>query len=261
MGSELVMLMTLAVGIQLAQIATAVVCWPAVFGERGRARLPSRDALATLLRRALPFAASGIVANVQTRIGPLMLGYLSTQTELGLFAAASRFGSVARLAPQAVFAGALPVLTHEDGRDHESAARVFHAFDTVLLGAAAVAASGCALFAAPLLRLVYGAAFTAAAPALLWVSIGLVPLLSNSGRKVFLYASGGEALVVRWSTLALLVQLSAGAVLIPMLGSSGAAISVAAGEAFIWWPLRRAGSRPVTTINQEHGRQVLTGSG
>jgi O-antigen/teichoic acid export membrane protein len=260
-GSELVMLMALAVGIQLAQIATAVVCWPAVFGARGPVRLPSREMLATLLWRALPFAGSGIVANIQTRVGPLMLGYLSTQSELGLFAAASRVGGVARLAPQALFAGALPVLVHEHARDRASAERVSQLFDRLLLGISAVVAIGCTLFAAPLLRLVYGAAFSPAAPSLVWVSIGLIPLLSNSGRKVFLYASGAEVLAVRWSAFALLVQLCAGVVLIPILGSTGAAISVAAGEAIIWWPLRSARSRPATTINPEQARQMFAGSG
>jgi O-antigen/teichoic acid export membrane protein len=251
-------LMMLAVVVQLAQIATAVVCWRWVFGDRGQVRLPSPDALVALVRRALPFAASGIVANVQTRVGPLMLGYLSTQSEIGLFAAASRFGTVARLAPQAVFAGALPVLSHEHRRDRASAERLFVTFDRVLLAGAAAAAAGCALFAAPLLRLVYGPAFTGAAPALLWISIGLIPLLSNSGRKVFLYASGGEALVVRWSAVSLIVQASVGAMLIPALGSAGAALSVAIGEAVIWWPLRAAKARSTTTINAEPAELACT---
>jgi O-antigen/teichoic acid export membrane protein len=245
----IVSLLLLAFAVQLGQIATAVVCWPRVFGDRGRVNLPSLRALVALTRRALPFAASGIVANVQTRIGPLMLGYLSTQSELGLFAAASRFGSVARLAPQAVFAGALPVLSHEHGRDRASAERVFHTFDRMLLVLSAAIVAGCALFAAPVLRLVYGPSFVNAAPALLWVSAGLIPLLSNAGRKVFLYASGGEGLVVGWSAVALIVQVSAGALLIPALGSAGAAVSVAVGEAVIWWPLRRATPRSATTIN------------
>jgi O-antigen/teichoic acid export membrane protein len=248
--------MKLALVIQLAQIGTAVVCWSTVFGERGRVHMPSRDTLATLLRRAFPFAASGIVANVQTRVGPLMLGYLSTPSELGLFAAASRFGTVARLAPQAVFAGALPVLAHEHGRDRASAERVFHSLDTMLLLVAAAAAIGGALFAAPLLRLVYGPAFTAAAPSLIWVSVGLIPLLSNSGRKVFLYASGREALAVRWSAFALLVQLCSGVVLIQALGSTGAAISIAAGEAITWWPLRRIS--PLHLEHPEHPENLQT---
>lgn len=252
-GSTIVALMTLAVVVQLAQILTALVCWRAVFGERGRMRWPTRDELLALLRRALPFAAAGIVANLQTRVGPLMLGYLSSQAEIGLFAAAARFGTVARLAPQAVFAGALPVLSHEHGRDRQSAERVFQVFDRVLLAAACATAAGCALFATPLLRLVYGTPFTAAAPALLWISVGLIPLLSNSGRKVFLYASGGERKVVRWSAAALFVQVCAGTALIPSLGSAGAAIGVAIGEAVAWWPLRRASPRPakVATIKAE----------
>jgi O-antigen/teichoic acid export membrane protein len=247
-GEKIVALLALAVVVQLGQIATAVVCWRTVFGDRGRMRLPSPDALATLVRRALPFAASGIVANVQTRVSPLMLGFLSTQPELGLFAAASRFGSVARLAPQAVFAGALPVLSHEHQRDRASAERVFHAFDVGLLVLSAAIALGATVFAAPVLRLVYGASFVRAAPALVWVSVGLIPVLSNSARKVWLYASGGEALVVCWSAVALTVQVCLGAVLIPALGGVGAAVSVAVGEAVIWWPLRRAtpGSTTIT---------------
>jgi len=249
-GGEVVALLMLAVIVQLAQIATAIVCWRLVFGDRRRGRLLSPAALVALVRRALPFAASGIVANVQTRIGPLMLGLLSTQAELGLFAAASRFGSVARLAPQAVFAGALPVLSHEHHRDRASAARVFHTFDRGLLIVSAAIALGGAVFAAPVVRLVYGSSFVGAAPALLWVFAGLVPLLSNSGRKVFLYASGAETLVVRWSAVALVVQVGLGAVLLPTFGSVGAAVSVAAGEAVIWWPLRRATPRSAP-INAE----------
>jgi len=259
-GRTIVSLLTLALVVQLAQIATAVVCWRTVFGDRERVRLPSPGALAALVRRALPFAASGIVANVQTRVGPLMLGFLSTQAELGLFAAASRFGSVVRLAPQALFAGALPVLSHEHQRDRASAGRVFHTFDRGLLVLSAAIALGGAVFAAPVLRIVYGASFARAAPALVWVSVGLIPLLSNSGRKVLLYASGAEAFVVLWSAIALIVQVCLGAVLIPTLGSVGAAISVVIGEAVIWWPLRRAtpGSTTITAECAEPAEILCT---
>ncbi|MCU1381889.1 MAG: hypothetical protein JWL71_586 [Acidobacteria bacterium] len=249
---RIVSLITLAILVQLAQIATAAVAWRRVFGERGAVRLPAPDAIVVLLRRALPFALSGLVANVQTRIGPLMLGYFSTQAELGLFAAASRFGTVARLAPQAVFAGALPVLTHEHGRDRAAADRVFRTFDRMLLAGATAAAVGCALFAGPVLRLVYGPSFTRAAPALFWVSVGLIPLLSNSGRKVFLYASGGETRVLQWSAVALVVQLALGAVLIPAFGSVGAAVSVAIGEAAVWWPLRGRSDRTLRPSSPHH---------
>jgi hypothetical protein len=69
----------------------------------------------------------------------------------------------------------------------------------------------------------------------------LIPALSNSGRKIALYAAGGESAVVRWSAVALIVQVAAAAMLIPALGSTGAAVGVFIGEAAVWRPLRRAG--------------------
>jgi O-antigen/teichoic acid export membrane protein len=238
-GGELVALMTFATGVQLAQIATALALWRVVFADG--ARVPrQREPLIALMRRALPFAASGIVANLQARVAPLMLGGLSTAGEVGLFAAASRFGRLARLAPQAVFGGALPVLSHEFGRDRTEAQHLFSKVDRLMLVCSAAIAAACLLTAPLLLRMVYGPSFIAAAPALMWIGVGLVPALSNAGRKIFLYAAGREAQVVRWSAVSLIIQAASAAVLIPMMGSTGAAISLAASEAVVWLPLRRA---------------------
>ena len=238
-GGELVALMTFSTGVQLAQIATALVLWRVVFADRRR--MPQRrEPLTALMRRALPFAAAGIVANLQARVAPLMLGGLSTASEVGLFAAASRFGLLARLAPQAVFGGALPVLSREFGRDRTDAQHLFAQVDRVMLVCSASIAAACVLTAPLLLRMVYGPSFIAAAPALMWIGAGLIPALSNAGRKIFLYAAGREAQVVRWSAVSLIVQAATAAVLIPMMGSTGAAISLAASEAVVWLPLRRA---------------------
>ncbi len=240
-GGAVVALLVLAAVVQFAQIATALVLWRRVFVERSTADQP-REGLPSLLRRALPFAGAGIVANLDLRVAPLLLGALSTSSAVGLYAAASRFGRFAALAPQAVFGGALPVLSHEFERDRQATSRVFHKLDLALLGFGALAAAACVALAPLLLRLAYGPTFAAAAPALMWIGVGLIPALSNSGRKIALYAAGGESAVVRWSAVALVVQAAAAALLIPVLGSTGAAVGVFIGEAAIWLPLRRVGA-------------------
>ena len=48
------------------------------------------------------------------------------------------------------------------------------------------------VFAAPLVSWTYGEGFAGAVVPLVWTGIGLVPTLVNSGRKVYLYASGLE---------------------------------------------------------------------
>jgi O-antigen/teichoic acid export membrane protein len=240
-GSDgtLVALIALATIVQLAQIGTALLLWRRVFADR--APTPSgRESIRALVKRALPFAGAGIVANLDLRMAPLMLGALSTSAAVGLYAAASRFGRFAALAPQAVFGGALPVLSGEFERDRARATRVFRTLDRALVAFAALTAAGCAVFAPFLLRVAYGPSFAAAAPALIWIGVALIPSLSNSGRKIALYAAGGEAAVVRWSAVALVVQVASAALLIPSLGSTGAAIAVFIGEAAVWLPLRRA---------------------
>jgi O-antigen/teichoic acid export membrane protein len=238
-GGEVVALMVVASLVQIAQIATALVLWRRVFPDH-RARLSPREGLRSLVRRALPFAGAGIVANLDLRAAPVLLGALSTPAAVGLYAAASRFGRLAVLAPQALFGGALPVLSGEFQRDPTGTMRVFRTLDRALLAFSGSIAVACVALGPFLLRVAFGPSFVAAAPTLVWIGIGLIPSLTNAAREIALYAAGGEAAVVRWTGTALVVQVLSAAILIPMLGSTGAAIGVFAGEAAVWLPLRRA---------------------
>jgi PST family polysaccharide transporter len=237
-GRGIVALMALAAALQLAQIATAVALWRPVFGRRADRPWARPPAWLPLLRRAIPFALSGLIANLQARVGPLLVGALATPAELGWFGAASRVGRAVRLGPQAVFAGALPVLAQEYGHDRRSASHL----STVLgrtLAALSIAAAAAVVVAAPLvMRLVFGSGFSAGAPTLALIAVGLAPTLVNSANRIFLYASGGEAIVVRWSLLALVLQIVFAAALVPGFGSAGAALAILVAECGIWLPLR-----------------------
>jgi O-antigen/teichoic acid export membrane protein len=232
-------LLWIATMVQLLQIATALVMWRRAFGA-GEPIRTSRVLIARTFRRAAPFAAAGIVANLQTRLAPLLLGYLSTEAELGAFAAAARFGTTARLAPGAIFAGALPVLSGEHERAAEGTDEAFVAFDRALAVLAVVTAVPCVVLARPLLRIVYGGAFVAAAPALVVIGLGLVPSLTNSAAKIALYAAGAETIATVWSAASLAIQVLLALVLMPRFGAVGGAAALALGEAAIAVPLRRA---------------------
>lgn len=232
-------LLWIAIGVQLAQIASALALWRTAFdGEP--IGVPSRFATWDTFRRAIPFAAGGIVANLQTRVAPLMLGYLSTEAELGGFAAAARFATTARLAPGAVFAGALPVLSGEHDRGADDSDRAFASFDRALAALAIATALPCVLLARPLLRIAYGPAFAGAAPTLMAIGLGLVPALTNSATKIALYAVGEETAATTWSAISLAIQVGLGVLLMRRFGGVGAATALAVGEAAIWVPLRRA---------------------
>jgi O-antigen/teichoic acid export membrane protein len=231
-------LIAVAIIVQVLQTMTAVVMWRIAFP--GEALIvPNAATVRGLLTRALPFAGTGVIANLQTRTAPLLLGYLATSSELGAFAAAAKFGTLARLAPGALFAGALPVLTHEHERRDGSSTDAFVSFDRAC-AVLAILSSIAIVLARPVLWRLYGPTFAAAAPALVWIGVGLAPALTNSAAKIALYAAGQERTAVAWSAVSLAWQAIAAVVLIPAFGAPGAAAAIALGEAVIWIPLRRA---------------------
>ena len=233
-------LLGIAVAVQLLQTVSALAWWRIAFDATEAIRFPGWRVTRATLARAMPFAAAGIVANLQTRMAPLMLGYFSTQADVGTFAAAAKFGATARLAPGAIFAGALPVLSREHEAAGESTSAAFASFDRAFAVLAVVTVLPGLLFARPLLRLVYGGAFVGAAPGLVAISLGLMPTLTNSAAKIALYAAGEERAATAWSAASLVMQVATAALLIPSFGAVGAAAAIGIGEAIIWLPLRRA---------------------
>jgi O-antigen/teichoic acid export membrane protein len=241
-GGRLVELLMLAALVQTVQFIAAVALWWRIRIGRPAIEWPSPSVIARTLRDAWPFAAAGLLANAQLRLAPLLLGFLASPATVAAFGVASRLGGVVRMVPQAAFAGALPVLSHEARYGASEVVRV--RFERTLLAFVIAAAGVVVLFAAPIVSLTYGDAFAAAVVPLVWTGIGLVPALVNSGRKVYLYATGHEGVAVRWSAVTLALQASSCVALIPAFGAAGAAAGLALGETLVWAPLRKAGIQP-----------------
>jgi O-antigen/teichoic acid export membrane protein len=215
--------------------AAAIALWFRIASPGTPLEWPSSAIIRRTLREAWPFAAAGIIANVQGRLAPVLLGFLASPAALAAFGAASRIAGLARILPQAAFAGALPVLSYEARLGTSESVRA--RFDRTLFAFAVAAASAIALLAAPLVSWTYGKGFAEAVAPLVWTGIGLIPMLVNSGWKVYLYASGLERAAVKWGGVALALQAAACASLIPAFGASGAAVALAFGEAAVSWPL------------------------
>jgi hypothetical protein len=79
-GATIPALLGLAAALQVAQAVAAFAVWRIIAPYDRLARPTFRSAW-TMLSRAFPFALTGLVANAQARMAPLMLGYLSTAGE------------------------------------------------------------------------------------------------------------------------------------------------------------------------------------
>ena len=241
-GAGIVELLVVVAAIQALQFAAALSLWRPIAKPGARIEWPSRSVLLETLGTALPFAAAGLIANAQQRVAPILLGLLAGPSALAAYGAAARIGGLARLMPQAAFAGALPVLTQEATQGPRDGLR--GRFDRTLVAFSLAAAAVIVTAAGPIVTFAYGDEFAGAVAPLMWVGAGLLPTLVNSGRKVYLYAAGGEHDAMRWSAVALVVQIAACVVMVPSFGASGAAAGLAIGEAIVWWPLRQAAVKP-----------------
>lgn len=177
----------------------------------------------SLLRDSLPLLMGGIAVFVYMRIDQFMLAAMLGPREVGLYSAIVQLAEVPLVLPVLLLRAALPVLTRQSGtnpalRDRTLCTLMRNGFYLHLAVASAVA-----MFAKPLVVLLYGPAFQAAAPALCIQVIGapFVALGVLSGAWIILNQYTQYAL---WRTLAgAVVNVALNLILIPKYGITGAA--------------------------------------
>lgn len=178
-----------------------------------------------LLTGSVPMVLSGVVLMVYLRIDQVMLGALTTQTEVGLYAAAVRISEVWYFVPTAIVSSVFPglvALRSTDPAQFELKLQQLYNLLAFLGYAVALPVT----FIAPwLVQLLFGSAYQAAAPllaVLIWA--GLFANLSVVRNAHFIALDWGKALL--WATsLGAAANVLLNLVLIPRYGALGAAIA------------------------------------
>ena len=183
--------------------------------------------LGDLVRQAAPFGATAAVQGLYTRLDVLLLGQLASPRAVGLYSVAYKAPNLLTYVGSTV-AGPLFPLMAQTGTTENPVAfqRAVRALGVVGPGVA-LALSG---LAAPILGLLYGAEYEAAAP--------LLVLLAWSAAANWLYAPFAVALQARrcegWWLASLIAALAANAAgnlwMIPRWGALGAAAATFVSE-------------------------------
>jgi O-antigen/teichoic acid export membrane protein len=207
-------------------------------------------ALLRRLRRSIPFGYSLVVIQIYAGIGTLMLGYLDSTHAVGIYAVASKLPwaliTFANLWLNVFFPHtAQRLLAGTRGFAHDLG-RIITA--TIVIAAAATV--GAFLCAGTLMATMFGASFQAASVpfALLTGAAALVLLQANFSNV--LLAGGSQRYYAVVMTIAAATIVLLNLILIPLLGTVGAAISTVCGEIGLTamtmiGVLRRLGSVPL----------------
>jgi O-antigen/teichoic acid export membrane protein len=196
-------------------------------------------------REALPFLGLALTAMMLGEINTLLLGWLSTPHEAGLFQPVARLSPLMSLPVQAAGMRFNPRIAElwELG-ETERIARLHRTFTwstTLLTAVAAVLLAG----AGPWIMAAFGSDFAASAP-LLWIAAAAQVFYAACGPSGVLLAMRGRSLAaLAGQAIGLAANVALGAWLIPQYGALGAAIAMAGGIAAwtIAWLLLLHGKR------------------
>lgn len=195
-----------------------------------------------LAAQAFPLAMTAFLGGTMLTVDMLMLGWFRTATEVGLYSAAQKpiqiaYG-IAGIAGISLFSTFSRLYSKDRVKFKELFNQSFRAMTYASAGIAVIGVT----FAGPVLNLIYGSAYTGAAPALRLLAatffllapteIGIHALLAANRQRVFLYSAPIGA-----ASNALL-----NAAFIPYWGITGAALSTLitqiAVNAYLWKKIR-----------------------
>jgi O-antigen/teichoic acid export membrane protein len=226
-------------------------------------RNPNRPGmgLRDLLRQAAPFGATAAAQSIYTRLDVLLLGQLASARAVGLYSVAYKAPNLLTYVGSTVVGPLFPLMAQTGKTENPVAFQRAVRFLAVMGPAVALALSGLAV---PILRILYGAEYDAAAPLLVPLAWSAAANWLYAPLAVALQARGCEGWWLRGLAGALLVNAAGNLWMIPRWGAMGAAMTtlaselvlVAIGAALLAWKLRIFPSWRVTV-----GGLVATAAG
>lgn len=202
-----------------------------VFGRWPR---PSRTRLRELARIAVPVGLSGALIMSYARIDQVFVFAISGSRPAGLYGSVYNILDQSHFVPISILTTLSPVLAAAWPADRARLLRTARLTAELLAVASfgglafAIAASG------PVVRLIFGDAFSSAAPALPVLGAAFVLICFGYLNGNLLLVLGMQKKLLRVSLLALVVNLIGNAILVPLVGFMGAAAMTVVTEAVVF---------------------------
>lgn len=222
----------------VVEMAVAGALFAVLARREGRAQLGGGFDTAVarrLMHEAWPLMLSGFAVMLYMRIDAVMLRRLVGETEVGIYAAATRFTEIWYFVPVALASSLLPALLRARERGTaEYAARLQASYD-LNAGIAYALAVPLALTAPWLIRVAYGAEFAAAGPVLALHAWSSVFVFLGVARSQYLVNEGHTRFYLGSTVAGLVVNVALNFWLIPRDGAWGAALATVIAQAVAAW--------------------------
>lgn len=209
---------------QVIFLTAAVAIFYQISGQTVKVWRASVHYAKHLLRDSWPLILSGLAVVIYMRIGQLMIGDMMGNEDLGIYSAAARLSELWYFIPMAVATSVFPIIVRSrENQTEQTYRKRLQTFYDVMAGIAYVIVVPCALFASPLVTLLYGPEYAEAGPiltvhiwAFIFVSLGVA-------RSQWLIVENMTRFSMFATVLGAIVSVGLNYLLIPIYAGLGAA--------------------------------------
>jgi O-antigen/teichoic acid export membrane protein len=227
-------LVALAIAMAVTNSIGSVVQALAALKLEARWPRPSRKRLRPLVRIALPIGLAGVLIIAYARIDQVIVYTITGTKNAGLYGAVYNVLDQSHFVPIAILTTLAPVLAAAWPADRERLLRTTQ-LTAELLAVASFGALAFAIVAAePLVRLIFGAEFAAAAPILPVLGGAFVLICFGYLNGNLLLVLGLQKRMLRIGLVALVVNIAGNLILVPLFGYMAAAWMTLATEAVVF---------------------------
>jgi O-antigen/teichoic acid export membrane protein len=186
-----------------------------------------KETLRHLLKLAPTFLFIGVFATLYWRIDIFMLSKLRTVEDVGYYGAAWRILELAMVFPQSLCLSLYPQISAAALKDLRKLSLIGQSATRYLLALSLPAAVGVTLLAQPILVLLYGPAFEAAAATLSVLILTLIPYGIVRYHAYVLLGANQQHIDLILNLVMSVVNIALNFILIPRYGHLGAAVATA----------------------------------
>ena len=237
-------LLGLAVSFVAARVLSLSVAYALAVGQLGPVR-PAFDVTGwrALQLQALPFGVFAVAFYLYNYVDTVMLGDLRTDAETGQYNAAYRWYEGLSTVAQVLQAVLIPRLASQFVTDRAAHGRLSRMGLAISIGVGVPVSAAAIVLAKPLVTLLPGPGYAAAAPVLQLLASGFVFVFPVFVLYAVALSVDARSWLLRTAVIGCLANIAMNLVLIPRYGMHGAAIATVAGEALslavLTWGLRR----------------------
>ena len=197
-------------------------------GSRQDALSIDRQLIQPILRDSVPYLWSSVATLLFMKVDVVMLGYLSTNAEAGIYSLAQKLSEVIYMVPIVLIDSAYPALAKRFLDSEQTDSRHGQMLFDLAVGGSLVVTLGALILAAPAIGAIFGRDYQPSVQIFYLHAWSCVAIAMNTARHRWMATVGLQRYAPAVTVMGLVINVAMNLFLIPSIGALGAAIATVA---------------------------------